>query len=73
MARKTDFWNKVVNDFLGKLCEVVDYLFHSEELNKRMIEFFLFFHRRVAESAFLSHVIVEQGVLDFDKKEQYSG
>ena len=36
MCRKVDFWNKVVNDFLKKLYEVVDSLFHNEELNKRV-------------------------------------
>lgn len=71
MGRKVDYWNKVVNDFLRKMYEVVDSLFHNEELNKRMEELFLFFSRRVTESSFLSHVIIDQTLLDDNKKVEY--
>lgn len=64
MRRREEYWKKVVNDLLKKLYEVIDSLYHNEELNKRITELFLFFNRRVTESSFLSHVIIDQTILD---------
>ena len=60
MRRKEHYCKRVVNDFLRKLHEVLDSLYRSEQLNKRIAELLLFFNRRITECFFLSQIMAEQ-------------